>query len=97
MGVGQDSLYQLACINFTLLLALKKSEYSLSSSGQLAWKKNHSSLWGRFGKYLQTRMMTFAGYVLKGKYPLLQSVGSESVKGLRFGENEKLQFLLNNS
>lgn len=39
MDLGQDSICQIACINFTLSLALKKSEYFPFSSGQLAWKK----------------------------------------------------------
>lgn len=39
MDMGQDSIYQLACINFTLFLALEKSDHSTCSSGELSWKK----------------------------------------------------------
>lgn len=37
--MGQDSIYQLACIHFTLFLALEKSEHSTCSSGELSLKK----------------------------------------------------------
>lgn len=46
--MSQDSIYQLACINFTLFLALEKSEHSTCSSGELSWKKKSQIILGQW-------------------------------------------------
>ena len=52
--MGQDSIYQLACINFTLFLALEKSDHSTCSSGELSWKKISQIF---FGQWLEKDML----------------------------------------
>ena len=81
MDMGQDSSYQLACINFTLFLALEKSEHSARSSGELSWKKKSQiPFWAMIRKRHACDNIT--GYFLKDIHPLFQSVGSGSVNCL---------------